>query len=81
MGAFCCCLCPEDFEEHAYSSNSIYRHCICLRYFFHRLLDGVILDFSVYYTSLKKQYKSLIVLLLESYGSDAIYPVTELVSL
>ncbi|CAL9083208.1 unnamed protein product [Musa textilis] len=40
MGAFCCCLYPEDFEEHAYSSNSIYRHCICLRYFFHRLLDG-----------------------------------------
>ncbi|RRT69373.1 hypothetical protein BHE74_00027875 [Ensete ventricosum] len=40
MGAFCCCLCPEDFEEHAYSSNPIYRHCICLRYFFHQLLDG-----------------------------------------
>ncbi|XP_074562952.1 E3 ubiquitin-protein ligase At3g02290-like [Curcuma longa] len=40
MGALCCCLCPEDFEEYAYSSNPIYWHCICLRYFFHQLLNG-----------------------------------------
>ncbi|XP_065016693.1 E3 ubiquitin-protein ligase At3g02290-like isoform X1 [Musa acuminata AAA Group] len=40
MGAFCCCLCPEDFEEHAHTSNPIYRQCICLRYFFHQLLNG-----------------------------------------
>ncbi|XP_042470805.1 E3 ubiquitin-protein ligase At3g02290-like [Zingiber officinale] len=40
MGALCCCLCPEDFEEYAYSSNPIYQHCLCLRYFFHQLLNG-----------------------------------------
>ncbi|RWW31905.1 hypothetical protein GW17_00003460, partial [Ensete ventricosum] len=54
MGAFCCCLCPEDFEEHAYTSNPIYRQCICLRYFFHQLLNGVMSYSSVYYTSLKQ---------------------------
>ncbi|XP_074581420.1 E3 ubiquitin-protein ligase At3g02290-like isoform X1 [Curcuma longa] len=40
MGALCCCPCPEDFDEYAYSSNPIYQHCICLRYFFHQLLYG-----------------------------------------
>lgn len=34
MGAFCCCSCGDDCEEYAYPSNSIYRHCICLRFFF-----------------------------------------------
>ncbi|KAA8532278.1 hypothetical protein F0562_032311 [Nyssa sinensis] len=38
MGAFCCCPCGDEFEE--YPSNSIYRHCICLRFFFHQLLSG-----------------------------------------
>ncbi|WOL17978.1 hypothetical protein Cni_G26771 [Canna indica] len=40
MGGFCCCLCPEDFEEYAYPTNPLYRHCTCLRYFFHQLLSG-----------------------------------------
>ncbi|XP_042374209.1 E3 ubiquitin-protein ligase At3g02290-like [Zingiber officinale] len=40
MGALCCCPCPEDFEEYAYSSNPIYQHCLCIRYFFHQLLNG-----------------------------------------
>ncbi|KAG1363576.1 E3 ubiquitin-protein ligase [Cocos nucifera] len=40
MGAFCCCSCSEDFEEYAHPSNPMYRHCICLRYFFHQLFSG-----------------------------------------
>ncbi|XP_010907968.1 E3 ubiquitin-protein ligase At3g02290 isoform X1 [Elaeis guineensis] len=40
MGAFCCCPCSEEFEEYAHPSNPIYRHCICLRYFFHQLFSG-----------------------------------------
>ncbi|XP_008778903.2 E3 ubiquitin-protein ligase At3g02290-like [Phoenix dactylifera] len=40
MGAFCCCPCSEDFEEYAHPSNPMYRHCICLRYFFHQLFSG-----------------------------------------
>lgn len=42
MGAFCCCPCGDDFEEYAHPSTSIYRHCICLRYFFHQLFSGYI---------------------------------------
>lgn len=38
MGAICCCPCGDEFEE--YPSNSIYRHCVCLRFFFHQLLSG-----------------------------------------
>ncbi|KAJ6713656.1 hypothetical protein OIU85_025296 [Salix viminalis] len=40
MGAFCCCPCSDEHEEHAYSGNSIYRHCICVKFFFHQLLSG-----------------------------------------
>ncbi|OMO59817.1 hypothetical protein COLO4_34045 [Corchorus olitorius] len=40
MGAFCCCPCGDDHEEYAYPSNSIYRHCICLRFFFYQLFTG-----------------------------------------
>ncbi|KAJ7010192.1 E3 ubiquitin-protein ligase At3g02290 [Populus alba] len=40
MGAFCCCPCSDEHEEHAYSGNSIYRHCVCLRFFFHQLRSG-----------------------------------------
>ncbi|KAJ4720346.1 E3 ubiquitin-protein ligase [Melia azedarach] len=40
MGSFCCCPCIEELEEYTYPSNSIYRHCICLRFFFHQLLNG-----------------------------------------
>ncbi|XP_011627807.1 E3 ubiquitin-protein ligase At3g02290 [Amborella trichopoda] len=38
MGAVCCCLRIEDFEEHTYSNGSGHRHCICLRCFIHQLL-------------------------------------------
>nr|DAD34073.1 TPA_asm: hypothetical protein HUJ06_004713 [Nelumbo nucifera] len=41
MGAFCCCPCSEEFEEYAHPSNSIYRHCICVRYFLLQLFSGV----------------------------------------
>ncbi|XP_010250499.1 PREDICTED: E3 ubiquitin-protein ligase At3g02290-like [Nelumbo nucifera] len=40
MGAFCCCPCSEEFEEYAHPSNSIYRHCICVRYFLLQLFSG-----------------------------------------
>ncbi|WRX13360.1 hypothetical protein QQP08_005847 [Theobroma cacao] len=40
MGAFCCCPCGDEHEEYAYPSNSIYRHCICLRFFFYQLFTG-----------------------------------------
>ncbi|XP_072992249.1 E3 ubiquitin-protein ligase At3g02290-like [Typha latifolia] len=40
MGGFCCCPCAEDFEEYGHPSNPVYRHCICLRYFFHQLFSG-----------------------------------------
>ncbi|KAL6969182.1 hypothetical protein U1Q18_028905 [Sarracenia purpurea var. burkii] len=38
MGAFCCCPCGDEFEE--YPNTSIYRHCVCLRFFFHQLFSG-----------------------------------------
>ncbi|KAJ4748466.1 RING/U-box superfamily protein [Rhynchospora pubera] len=40
MGGFCCCPCPDDFEEYAHPNNPIYRQCLCLRYFFHQLFSG-----------------------------------------
>ncbi|KAF5449198.1 hypothetical protein F2P56_029670 [Juglans regia] len=40
MGAFCCCPCDGEFEEYALPGNTIYRHCLCLRYFFHQLFSG-----------------------------------------
>ncbi|XP_072999479.1 E3 ubiquitin-protein ligase At3g02290-like [Typha latifolia] len=40
MVGFCCCPCPEDCEEYAHPNNPIYRHCMCLRYFFHQLFSG-----------------------------------------
>ncbi|KAE8686878.1 hypothetical protein F3Y22_tig00111027pilonHSYRG00355 [Hibiscus syriacus] len=40
MGVCCCCSCGDDYEEYAYPSNSIYRHCICLRFFFYQLFTG-----------------------------------------
>ncbi|KAJ6837488.1 E3 ubiquitin-protein ligase-like [Iris pallida] len=42
MGAFCCCPCGEDFDEYTHPDSSIYRHCICLRFFFHQLFNGYI---------------------------------------
>lgn len=40
MGSFCCCPCDDELEEYAHPSNSIYRHCVCLRFFLHQLFGG-----------------------------------------
>ncbi|KAK4740763.1 hypothetical protein SAY87_024351 [Trapa incisa] len=40
MGALCCCARTDDFEEYALPSTSMYRHCICLRFFLNQLLTG-----------------------------------------
>ncbi|CAM8956649.1 unnamed protein product [Rhodiola kirilowii] len=40
MGSFCCCPCGDDLDEYAHPSNSIYRHCICLRFFIQQLFSG-----------------------------------------
>ncbi|KAF5754199.1 putative transcription factor C2H2 family [Helianthus annuus] len=38
MNSICCCECGDDFED--FSTNAIYRHCLCLRFFFHQLFSG-----------------------------------------
>lgn len=38
MNSICCCQCDDDFEE--FPTNTIYRHCLCLRFFFHQLFTG-----------------------------------------
>ncbi|KAJ9549442.1 hypothetical protein OSB04_021985 [Centaurea solstitialis] len=38
MNSICCCQCGDEFEE--FPTNTIYRHCICLRFFFHQLFTG-----------------------------------------
>nr|XP_043607240.1 E3 ubiquitin-protein ligase At3g02290-like [Erigeron canadensis] len=38
MNAICCCQCGDDFEE--FPTNALYRHCLCLRFFFHQLFTG-----------------------------------------
>ncbi|KAI3812381.1 hypothetical protein L1987_17088 [Smallanthus sonchifolius] len=38
MSSICCFECGDDFEE--YPTNTIYRHCLCLRFFFHQLFSG-----------------------------------------
>ncbi|XP_031247195.1 E3 ubiquitin-protein ligase At3g02290-like [Pistacia vera] len=40
MGSFCCCPCIDELEEYTIPSGSLYRHCICLRFFFHQLFNG-----------------------------------------
>ncbi|KAF8040979.1 hypothetical protein BT93_B3024 [Corymbia citriodora subsp. variegata] len=40
MGAICCCPRTDDIEEYTYPTNSIYGHCLCLRFFFHQLFTG-----------------------------------------
>ncbi|XP_031492344.1 E3 ubiquitin-protein ligase At3g02290-like [Nymphaea colorata] len=47
MGAVCCCLHLEDFEDLAYTNGSVYRNCMCVRCFIHQLLRA--------YTSLFQQ--------------------------
>ncbi|KAI3728462.1 hypothetical protein L6452_17099 [Arctium lappa] len=38
MNSICCCQCGDEFEE--FPTNTIYRHCLCLRFFFHQLFSG-----------------------------------------
>ncbi|KAI3501913.1 hypothetical protein L2E82_42238 [Cichorium intybus] len=38
MNSICCCQCGDDLEE--FPTNAIYRHCLCLRFFFHQLFTG-----------------------------------------
>ncbi|CAH1414822.1 unnamed protein product [Lactuca virosa] len=38
MNSICCCQCGDDLEE--FPTNAIYRHCLCLRFFFHQLFSG-----------------------------------------
>ncbi|KAL6186235.1 hypothetical protein ACLB2K_042356 [Fragaria x ananassa] len=40
MGSLCCCPCGDEFEDYSLPSNPVYRHCACLRYFFHQLFSG-----------------------------------------
>ncbi|KAM7269386.1 hypothetical protein ACFE04_024883 [Oxalis oulophora] len=40
MGAFCCCSRGDDLEEYSFLGNSIFRNCVCLRFFFHQLFSG-----------------------------------------
>lgn len=40
MGGICCCPRTDDNEEYTYPSNSVYGHCLCLRFFFHQLFTG-----------------------------------------
>lgn len=40
MGAICCCPCDGEYEEYAIPSNSVYRHCLSVRYFLHQLFCG-----------------------------------------
>ncbi|XP_076956789.1 E3 ubiquitin-protein ligase At3g02290-like [Bidens hawaiensis] len=38
MDAICCCQCGDEFDE--FPTNVVYRHCLCLRFFFHQLFSG-----------------------------------------
>ncbi|GKC68135.1 E3 ubiquitin protein ligase-like protein [Tanacetum coccineum] len=38
MSSICCLECGDDFED--ISTNVLYRHCLCLRFFFHQLFTG-----------------------------------------
>lgn len=39
MGATCCCLRTEDFEDYLNPNSSVYRNCICLSCFIQNLLN------------------------------------------
>ncbi|XP_065854972.1 E3 ubiquitin-protein ligase At3g02290-like [Euphorbia lathyris] len=38
MGAVCCCLHPEDFEDYMNPNSSVYRNCMCLSCFLQNFL-------------------------------------------
>ncbi|XP_010260863.1 PREDICTED: E3 ubiquitin-protein ligase At3g02290 [Nelumbo nucifera] len=40
MGAVCCCLRVDDFEEYVNPNSSIYRNCICVRCFVQNILNA-----------------------------------------
>lgn len=39
MGAACCCLHAEDFEDYVNPNSSVYRNCVCLRCFVQNFLN------------------------------------------
>ena len=52
MGAACCCLRVEDFEDYVNPNSSIYRNCMCLSCFVQNFLNVVcfiVLDASFYF--------------------------------
>lgn len=43
MGAVCCCLSVEDFEDYVNPNSSVYRNCICLSCFLQNFINVVCL--------------------------------------
>lgn len=43
MGAVCCCLSVEDFEDYVNPNSSVYRNCICLSCFLQNFINVVYL--------------------------------------
>lgn len=41
MGAVCCCLNSDDFEDYVNPNSSVYRNCTCLSCFVQNLLNVV----------------------------------------
>lgn len=41
MGAVCCCLSVEDFEDYVNPNSSVYRNCTCLSCFIQSFLNAV----------------------------------------
>lgn len=62
MGAVCCCLNVNDFEDYMNPTSSVYRNCICLSCFIQNILNVVCLDYCRYQTN---SYPALLKLLQE----------------
>lgn len=45
MGAVCCCMQSEDFEDYVNPNSSVYRNCLCLRCFVQNFVDAYTLLF------------------------------------
>ena len=41
MGAVCCCLSMDDFEDYVNPNSSVYRNCTCLSCFIQNFLNAV----------------------------------------
>ena len=52
MGAVCCCLSVEDFEDYVNPNSSLYRNCTCLSCFIQSFLNAVSPIFIVMYIRL-----------------------------